>query len=133
MSWFRSHARLGSCLALFALAFQLAVSFGHVHVHGNASHRNALITDGAAISAVSHADQARSAPAPAHPAGDRSQGDEYCPICALIQLARALVPAEAPPVPLPSLFGQLRYEAAVAFEMTASQHTLFRARAPPTA
>ena len=131
MSWFRSHARLGSCLALFALAFQLAVSFGHVHIHGNASHRSTLITDGAAVSAVSHVEQAK--PAPSHPAGDRSQADEYCPICALIHLARALVPAEAPAVPLPGFFGQLQYEAAVAFELTVSQRTLFRARAPPTA
>jgi hypothetical protein len=131
MSWFRSHARLGSCLALFALAFQLAVSFGHVHIHGNASHRSTLITDGAAVSAVSHVEQAK--PAPTHPAGDRSQADEYCPICALIHLARALVPAEAPAVPLPGLFGQLQYQAAVAFELTASRPTPFRARAPPTA
>ena len=131
MSWFRTHARLGSCLALFALAFQLAVSFGHVHIHGNASHRSTLITDGAAVSAVSHVEQAK--PAPTHPAGDRSQADEYCPICALIHLARALVPAEAPAVPLPGFFGQLQYAAAVAVELTASRPTLFRARAPPTA
>jgi hypothetical protein len=32
MGWFRSRSRLGSYLALFALAFQLAVSFGHVHL-----------------------------------------------------------------------------------------------------
>ncbi len=32
MGWFRSRSRLGSYLALFALTFQLAVSFGHVHL-----------------------------------------------------------------------------------------------------
>ena len=32
MGWFRSRARLGSYLALLALAFQLALSFGHVHL-----------------------------------------------------------------------------------------------------
>ena len=32
MRWFRSHARLGSWLALSALALQLALSFGHIHL-----------------------------------------------------------------------------------------------------
>ena len=32
MSFFRSRSRWGSYLALFALAFQLAVSFAHVHL-----------------------------------------------------------------------------------------------------
>lgn len=35
MKWFRSNARLGSRLALFALAIQLVLSFGHFH--GNAA------------------------------------------------------------------------------------------------
>jgi hypothetical protein len=40
MHWFRSRSRLGSCLALFVLAFQLAVSIGHV------SYRRILVTEG---------------------------------------------------------------------------------------
>jgi hypothetical protein len=127
MSWFRSRSKWGSYLALFALAFQLAISFGHVHLDGgaSASARSALLAvHPSTISNASVDPAGKEAPALA---------DEYCPICALIQLARALVPAEAPPVLLPTLFGQLRYEAAVAFELTASRPTLFRARAPPAA
>jgi len=32
MRWFRSNIRLGSRLALFALAVQMALSLGHVHL-----------------------------------------------------------------------------------------------------
>jgi hypothetical protein len=31
MSWVRTHRRIGGTLALFALALQLVLSFGHVH------------------------------------------------------------------------------------------------------
>ena len=32
MRWFRTRSRWGSCLALVALALQLALSFGHIHL-----------------------------------------------------------------------------------------------------
>jgi hypothetical protein len=32
MDWFRSRSKWGSYLALFALVFQLALTFGHVHL-----------------------------------------------------------------------------------------------------
>ena len=31
MNWFRKHVKTGSRLALFALAIQFALSFGHFH------------------------------------------------------------------------------------------------------
>ena len=34
MQWFRSRVKLGSWVALFALALQLALTFGHVHLDG---------------------------------------------------------------------------------------------------
>ena len=37
MKWFRSNIRHGSRLALFALAVQLALSFGHIHLEQLAS------------------------------------------------------------------------------------------------
>src|SRR5262245_32631294 len=45
MGWLRSRSRWGSYLALFALAFQLALSFGHVHIEGGeplSGHASAL-------------------------------------------------------------------------------------------
>jgi Protein of unknown function (DUF2946) len=125
MRWFRSRSRFGSYLALFALAFQLAVSFGHVHVDETAPPS----AGGAAFASTQSGDEVN---APSSPTG-RDVADDCCPICTLIHLAGALVPAETPALPLPSMFGHLRLATAVEFDLAASQTALFRARAPPIA
>src|SRR6266540_4527801 len=123
MSWFRSRSRSGAYLALFALAFQLAVSFGHVHLE----HFTPL---SAGASALADAPPSADRDAPSKPAGREDLADDCCPICTLIHLAGALVPAETPSLALPSVFGRLRLEAAAEFDLTASQGALFQARAP---
>ena len=127
MRWFRSRSRLGAYLALFALAFQLAISFGHVHLE-----RVVPLSSGASAlaGAPPSADDLN---APSNPAGREHLADDHCPICTLIHLAGALVPAEMPSLPLPSAFGRLRLETAAGFDLTASQGAPFRARAPPIA
>src|SRR6266511_4263556 len=127
MGWFRSRSRFGSYLALFALAFQLAVSFAHVHLD-----EIAPVSAGATALASTQA-SADDLNAPSSPAGREDVADDCCPICTLIHLAGALVPAETPPLALPNMFEHLRLAAAVAFGLAASQSTLFQARAPPTA
>jgi hypothetical protein len=127
MGWFRSRSRSGSYLALFALAFQLAVSFGHVHLDHIAP------VSGGATALASPLPSADGVNAPSRPAGREDLADDCCLICTLIHLAGALVPAETPSLPLPSVFGQLQLEAAVEFDLTASHGALFRARAPPIA
>jgi hypothetical protein len=127
MRWFRSRKRAGSYLALFALAFQLAVSFGHVHLD-----RIAPLSAGTSALAGAQP-SAADLNAPSNPAGREDLADDCCPICTLIHLAGALVPAETPSLPLPTVFGRLRLELAVEFDQTASHATLFRARAPPIA
>jgi len=122
MRWFRSRSRVGSYLALFALAFQLAVSFGHVH-----------LDEIAPPSAGAFASTQSDVNAPSSPTGREHVADDFCPICTLIHLAGALVPAETPPLPLPSVFGRSRLEAAVEFDLAASHRVLFQARAPPIA
>ena len=124
MRWFRSRKRSGSYLALFALAFQLAVSFGHVHLERIAPPSVGASAPGAQPSG-------HDLNAPSNPAGREDLADDYCPICTLIHLAGALVPAEMPSLPLPTVFGRLRLE--LAADLTASHATLFRARAPPIA
>src|SRR5262245_39711573 len=127
MSWFRSRSRFGAYLALFALAFQLAVSFGHVHLE-----HIAPVSAGASALA-SKQPSADDRNAPSKPAGRQDLADDCCPICTLIHLAGALVPAEMPSLPLPTVFGRLRPEVAAEFDLAASQGVLFRARAPPIA
>src|SRR5262249_57036884 len=104
MRWFRSRSKLGAYLALFALAFQLAVSFGHVHLE-----RIAPLSAGASAlaSAQPSADDLN---ALSKPAGREDLADDRCPICTLIHLAGALAPAEMPALPLPSDFGPLRLQ-----------------------
>jgi hypothetical protein len=125
MRWFRSRLSLGSYLALFALAFQLAVSFAHVHVDDIAP-----LSATALASAQPPSDEVN---APSSPPGREDVADDCCPICTLIHLAGALVPAETPSVALPNVFGQPRLELDAEFDLTASQAALFQARAPPIA
>src|SRR5215813_15315859 len=127
MSWFRSRSRLGAYLALFALAFQLAISFGHVHLERVAP----LSAPASALAGAPPSTDDLNAPS--NPAGREHPADDHCPICTLIHLAGALVPAEMPSLPVPAVFSRLRLEAAAEFDLTASQGAPFRARAPPTA
>ena len=125
MRWFRSHVRAGSRLALFALAVQLFVTFGHVHL-------DALVGGPtASAGAVRHSI------ATLHNPADGSQqapglADDDCPICALIQLANASPPSVAPPLPTPTMLGGLKLVAPDDLWQAASHRLAFLARGPPS-
>jgi hypothetical protein len=121
MGWFRSRSRLGAYLALFALAFQLAISLAHVHLE----HVSPVA---AGVRAQVAGEQAS---APSSRPDHEDLADDLCPICSLIHLAGTIMPAETPPVPLPRPFLRLRRETAVAFDLPASHRVAFQARAPP--
>ncbi|MGA7490567.1 MAG: DUF2946 family protein [Xanthobacteraceae bacterium] len=129
MGWFRSRSTWGSYLALFALAFQLVLSFGHVHLDGDhvpGLERSALLGVHASTVATAAAD----------PAGKESPAlpDDCCPICTLIHLAGTLVAAEPPSLPRLAAFGRAPLEAAIHFELAGSRHhSPLGARAPPLA
>jgi hypothetical protein len=128
MHWFRSRSRRGSCLALVALAFQLAVSFAHVHLD--------RVTPGAGhTSVLSGVHASTGSYSTSLPASDETPAlaDDFCAVCALIHLAGTVVAGEPPALPLPAVFGRLRSEAAVEFGLTAPNHSRFAARAPPLA
>src|ERR1700730_1525629 len=113
MCWFRMRLKLGSYIALLALAFQLVISFGHVHLDG---------IDAQASTTIEATDSA--VPAPAD--HDRSEGaDHYCAICAVMHLAGAVALAAPPSIPLPLALGRWRPDAAVKFGWTASPPTFF--------
>jgi hypothetical protein len=121
MHWFRSRLRLGSYIALLALAFQLVISFGHVHLHGIGAQASTAI-------------EATDSTAPAPADRDGSDGaDHYCAICAVMHLAGAVTLAEPPSIPLPLALGRWRPDPAVKFGWIASPPTFFSARAPPIA
>ena len=128
MHWFRSRSSLGSWLALFALAVQLVVSFGHVHPI--AAHR-----PGTSVDAARFGRARPSVDVASLPAGDEAPAlaDDYCAVCALIHLAGTVVASEPPALPLPALFGRARTDSTAEFGLTAQSHALFAARAPPFA
>jgi hypothetical protein len=117
MRWFRTHIGLGSRLALFALAVQLALSFAHVHA-----------TDpGRAQVAAASATGAGDVPTP------KSDGpvDPGCALCGLNQLGATATPSAAPALPTLVAPGHIRLAAADQFVLAASPRLLFQARAPP--
>jgi hypothetical protein len=113
--------RFGSWCALAALAIQLALSFGHLHVVGSA----------AAAAAFAPAAQSPSVPvnAPAKPAKHVA---DYCTICASIHLA-GFVTTEPFSVLAPHPSGAMRLTVGVQATPRAHSGQPFSARAPPLA
>jgi hypothetical protein len=127
MDWFRSRSKLGAYLALFALALQLVLTFGHVHLDRAAP-------TSADRSTVATADAWNAAAlTPTDPTDRHDRADDRCAICSLIHLAGALVLAEPPSLPLPDISVRGPGEPPLAFDFPSPQRALFAARAPPTA
>jgi Protein of unknown function (DUF2946) len=122
MHRFRYGGWFGSWLALIALAFQLAVSFGHVHLDGVR-----IASKVAAVGRPAHTAQLP----PAQQPGDK---DDYCAICASLYLAaHSFVPLPPPlpaPLPLSSAIAHFDYGVASFF---APRRPAFQSRAPPLA
>ena len=110
-------------LALFALACQLVLSFGHVHPGKNVG------SAWAALGAASNADQS----APAAPQGPAGTADDFCAICANISLAGTLVLPILASILVPvSIINELPKPQADV-RPSSIAHLLFRARGPPHA
>jgi hypothetical protein len=94
MRWFRSRRLEVASLALFALACQFVLSFGHVHLDrfaGNSSHWG--ISAAAEKAVAVPVGKATDAGLPSSP-GQKDPiglGEDFCAICASISLAGALV------------------------------------------
>jgi hypothetical protein len=125
MRWFRSHRLNVALLALFAMACQFVLAYGHVHSErfaGNSSHW--------AVAAATTTSAGPSSPGQNNPSG---LGEDFCAICANISLAGTLVmPATATVPPRISFFSDLHWPfAATAAASIDLFH--FNARGPPLA
>jgi len=120
--------RLGSWAALFALAIQLALSFGHVHLGGGDPRSWAPLVPRWAAEPPPALPDAPAVPASHKPAG---LADDLCIICSAMQLAYTV--AASPSVPLPAAVSQILLDSSSDFAIAASPHRPFRARAPPYA
>jgi hypothetical protein len=126
MGWVACHKRHGALLALAALALQIVLSFGHVHlddIRPVASH-NAV----AALHKVAVADASRQTPL--QNSGD---DDDYCAICASIYLVSTTFISDAPVLPVPLGFERIVHSYANTRGSLASRRVAFRSRAPPAA
>jgi len=124
--WLRYDGRVGSWLALFALAIQLTVSFGHVHLEGIVRTDPAHMT----LAAAGHASQYLLAQPPGTAGGDN---DDYCPICASVYLtATSFIPA-APMLSLPSASTAVEHFKRHVPVFFAPRRLAFQSRAPPLA
>jgi len=106
---------------MLALALQLALTFGHVHLDGLRGGSSARIEASAG------------APAPTGNDGPNA-ADDYCALCALTHLAGTLLPASPVVLPLPPAFTPSRCpEPGLCFVLPARRSASFAARAPPLA
>jgi hypothetical protein len=125
MRWFRSNGGGVAWLAIFALACQFVLAFGHIH-SGN------VISAALAISADASDGSAGTPPSPAQkvPTG---LAQDFCAVCNHIGLANALVlpvsPATIPPI---SFIRELQWSL-VAIGFASRDHFHFNARGPPHA
>jgi hypothetical protein len=127
MHWFRSRVKLGSWLALTALAIQLALSFAHVHLEGSAP----LSARGPALAAL----QTTADTDGIGGAGTDTPAlaDEFCAICALIHLAGTAQTAAPPALVAPVAYRRIVAELVTEPGSSPPVHAPFSARAPPIA
>jgi hypothetical protein len=137
MNWFRKHLKHGSRLALFALAIQFALSFGHSH--GLAAQAAPAIqtnvTDAdfayaAGLAAQTAADEVAQKQQPSTPDTDQQPADN-CAICAVMSLAGNVLFATPPLLQLPQAVDFLYLTTDAEFVHLGSVHFAFQSRAPP--
>jgi hypothetical protein len=134
MNWFRKHVKTGSRLALFALAIQFALSFGHFHgeVARAAPAIQAGLVDADLAIAATLATQAAPSEAAQQPSGhDTDQRTSDCAICAVLSLANNFLFATPPLLELPQAVELLHLTTGAEFAHLGSLHPAFQSRAPP--
>ena len=131
MKWFRSNIKTGSRLALFALAIQFALSFGHFHGAVAQTPRPGLTDADLAHAALDAAGEARQQQPSDH---DTDQHTAHaCVICAVASLANNFLCATTPLLELPQAIELLHLTNDAEFAHLGSLHPAFQSRAPPAA
>jgi hypothetical protein len=114
-------SKIGSWLALAALALQLTLSSAHVHLtilHGAAY--------GTAITGATVKTHKLPTPEPA-------DSSDYCAVCASIQLAASTLLPQNPELPKLFEFRTIQLAGDVALPILGPRRTAFQSRAPPLA
>jgi hypothetical protein len=122
MRWCRYHQRVVGILALFALGFQLAVSFAHVHLGGGHQPSGFLVSSAASTGRLL-------AGVPDPPGVPHHE----CAICIAIGLLNNALNGEPPAVSLPDLIRFASDPPVSQTRFSVARFYPFRTRAPPIA
>ncbi len=127
MRWFRANRSFGGRLALFALALQAYLAFGHIHpddIYGPV---------GASLDAAETVVLPSGESVRAIPAGQPwYEGDALCPICETIYFLSTSFAPEAPQVlPLAFVARPVEHPTTVSVFSIAPRRAAFQSRAPP--
>jgi hypothetical protein len=135
MRWFRSHRIKVASLALFALTCQFVLSFGHVHLNRFAGNASNWIVAAAGKAVVGAPGKITLGDLPSWPRQKNPSGlgDDFCAICANINLAGALVAPSAPTLLHGISFYKELHWSLVATQAQSIDHIHFNARGPPVA
>lgn len=121
MRWLRGRLQQGSWLALLALAINLALSFGHLHLALRDGRTGGLLR--AHATAVQ-----KSGAAGDH---DRSRADDLCPICMAAGALGSALASLPPSLEVPIALGVESRDPAPQWTTRQSAHTAFWSRGPP--
>jgi hypothetical protein len=143
MKWFRSNLRLGSRLALCALAIQFLLSFGHFHAgsaHAASAPAHVGQTIGFAVAPPVASEQA-SRPVASGPARLRTasshepagEPDDDCAICAVMALANTMLDSAPPDLLAPQAAALVFLAVEAGFADLNSAVGAFQPRGPPIA
>jgi hypothetical protein len=129
MRWFRSNGRFGSGLALFALALQFCLAFGHIHPDDIYGSLGRPLSSAAEI-ALPNAD----APQSLSRNYAVNHSDDFCAICETMFMLGTSATPQAPQVPAPvPITRPARHFSRVAALFVAARRAAFQSRAPPVA
>jgi hypothetical protein len=126
MEWVRRFVRTGASVALFALALQFVVSFGHVHLPGVP-----LSAPASAETSVTQAASGDGGTPSKSP--DRPGADDFCSLCASIVLAGSLLQPVATALIVPTGRSCILVSDHAADVVVSDASYFFNARAPPEA
>jgi hypothetical protein len=119
MGWFPGARQIGAWLALVALALQLGLSFGHLHVQPPGHHPPELAAAGT------------EEPQDTDP--DHGDGRNHCPSCAILSLLAGAQTGATPVSAMPEWRAAEEVIPAAETIRSGSIRAAFRARAPPLA
>jgi hypothetical protein len=117
MKWFRSYIKPVSHVALFALAIQFALSFGHFH--------------GIVTQAAPSIQSAQQLPVPSHDSDQRT--DHVCAVCVAVAMANAATAAAPPALPPQPAVERAHLIVETPFVDPRASRAAFQSRAPPIA